>query len=99
MASTRPPRPRAPATPRRQRSEPMRRVYRRRRLTVVGVGVGVVTVVAWVAAGPTTGGGSPPAAAAVPSIEAGLEPWQLPSPVSRESVSPAAGGLTVLGGL
>ena len=77
----------------------MRRVYRRRRLTVVGVGVGVVTVVAWVAAGPTTGGGSPPAAAAVPSIEAGLEPWQLPSPVSRESVSPAAGGLTVLGGL
>ncbi len=33
------------------------------------------------------------------SLEAGIEPWPLPSPVSREAVVTAGSGLTVLGGL
>ena len=33
------------------------------------------------------------------SIEAGIEPWQLAAPLSRESVVTNGGGLTVLGGL
>lgn len=34
-----------------------------------------------------------------PSIEAGVEPWQLSAPISRESVIANGTGLTVLGGL
>lgn len=34
-----------------------------------------------------------------PSIEAGVEPWQLSAPVSRESVVPNGKGLTILGGI
>jgi outer membrane protein assembly factor BamB len=33
------------------------------------------------------------------SIEAGVEPWQLSAPLSRESVVPSDDGITVLGGL
>ena len=34
-----------------------------------------------------------------PSIEAGVEPWQLDAPLSRESLVTAGSGLTVLGGI
>jgi hypothetical protein len=34
-----------------------------------------------------------------PSIEAGVEPWQLGAPLSRESVVATGAGLTVLGGI
>jgi hypothetical protein len=34
-----------------------------------------------------------------PSIEAGVEPWQLAAPLSRESVVATGAGLTVLGGI
>ena len=33
------------------------------------------------------------------SIEAGIEPWLMPAPVSREAVVPDATGITVLGGI
>jgi outer membrane protein assembly factor BamB len=36
---------------------------------------------------------------AVDSIEAGIEPWQMNAPISRESVVANTGGLTVLGGI
>ncbi len=35
----------------------------------------------------------------IPSIEAGVEPWPLPAPLSRESVVANGKGLTVLGGI
>jgi len=62
----------------------------------------------------TSGSGPPPApihhrgpaaltsgvrAGAVPSIEAGVEPWQLPNRLSRESLVASGSNLTVLGGL
>ncbi|MGH9079059.1 MAG: hypothetical protein ACRDYE_03070, partial [Acidimicrobiales bacterium] len=44
--------------------------------------------------------GSRPARSAGPdSIEAGVEPWQMSSPLSRESVVANGAGLTVLGGI
>ncbi len=62
-----------------------------------------------------TGGSKPPAKGAakhgtspgvhlsargsVPSIEAGVEPWSLPTPVSREAVIAEGSNLTLLGGL
>ncbi len=39
------------------------------------------------------------AAAGPPSLEAGIEPWQLTAPLSRESVVVAGGRLRILGGL
>jgi hypothetical protein len=42
---------------------------------------------------------APIKAPATPAIEAGLLPWRLPAPVSREVVLPAAGRLLVVGGL
>jgi hypothetical protein len=62
---------------------------------VVG-GAAVVVATLTSDSGPPSGATD---SAAIRSIEAGLEPWQLPSAVSRESVVPAAGGFTVLGGL
>jgi hypothetical protein len=60
----------------------------------------VLTSIAW-GADELVGGSSSPTrtAATVPAIEAGVEPWQLPSAVSREAVVPSSGGFTVVGGL
>jgi hypothetical protein len=80
-----------------------RRVYRRRRLVAGGVALLVVATAVVVASALASGGGAPGVGGggqgSIPSIEAGLEPWQLPAAVSRESVVPAPGGITVLGGL
>ncbi len=81
---------------------------RRRRLTVL---VGVVVLVGVGIYALSGGGPSTPAkgrsvvvtahpkATGPDSIEAGVEPWLLPAPVSRASVVTNGGGLTVLGGL
>jgi hypothetical protein len=48
---------------------------------------------------PSSGAPSAPASHGPPSIEAGVESWQLPYAVSRETVVASPAGLTVLGGL
>ena len=75
-------------------------MYRRRRLVAALTTLVVLTLVvvgvrgligSTVARSRTT--------TSVPAIEAGVEPWQLPSAVSREAVVPSTGGFTVVGGL
>jgi hypothetical protein len=45
-------------------------------------------------------GSRPPSASSIPAVEAGLLPWTLDAPLSREVVLPGSGSnLTVLGGL
>ncbi len=77
-------------------------MYWRRRLVVALTALVVLTLVV-IGVGDLLGRTVPPpaarAATSVPSVEAGVEPWQLPSAVSREAVVPSPGGFTVLGGL
>ena len=84
--------------------------FRRRRLTVL---VGVVAIVLVVALVAYPGGGGPskhgraavPALrsatdAPIPAVEAGVLPWTLQTPLSREAVLPGGSGtLLVIGGL
>jgi hypothetical protein len=46
-----------------------------------------------------TGGPQSTSSTGPDSIEAGVEPWQMNAPISRESVVPNGAGLTVLGGI
>jgi outer membrane protein assembly factor BamB len=93
------------------RRERRRTVLRRRRvaLTALFAVAAAVVLAAVLGTGghkaPTTSHHSsttqPPAPVRPPAAEAGLLPWQLPAPVSREAVVPPAGkrDLVVLGGL
>ena len=85
---------------------------RRQRRRVATVGVLVVALILVVTVASLSGGSPPPptqahndteAGTAHPtgpdSIEAGIEPWQLGAPLSRESVVAHQGSLTVLGGI
>jgi hypothetical protein len=51
------------------------------------------------ARGSASKGGAGKHAGSPPAIEAGLLPWSLPSPLSREVVLPGSGGLVLAGGL
>ena len=100
--TTSPPRPRASSgTSQRARAlAARRRVYRRRRFVAGVAALLVLALVVWLAdvlvSGAAPGRGT---ARTIASIEAGVEPWQLPAAVSREAVVPSTGGFTVLGGL
>ncbi len=76
-----------------------RRMYRRRRLVAASVAVIVLASLVWGVDQVVGGPGHAPRALVVPSIEAGVEPWQLPAAVSREAVVPTPTGFTVIGGL
>ncbi len=99
------------------RARRRRAVYRRRRIGLAsGLGI-LALVVAFILSGPSGPGarGGPAGRAASgragaargsrapapPAVEAGLLPWQLPNPVSREVVLPTGrpGSLLVAGGL
>lgn len=99
---TSPPRSRASSgSPQRARAlAGRRRVYVRRRLAAAAAALLVLATIVWAVAGLVGGGATKPrTVAAVASIEAGVEPWQLPAALSREAVVPSTGGFTVLGGL
>jgi hypothetical protein len=70
-------------------------------LTVGGIALLVVVVVAWGAGAFASGPATAPTgdAALVPALEAGVATWQLPVALSRAAVVPSAAGVTVLGGL
>src|SRR5579871_1166209 len=97
----RPAPPRRPRPPGATRGRPAprqlpHRVYVRRRLTVVGIAV-LLAILLALAAGAIGGGGTPPARAAVlPAVEAGVEPWQLPAPVSRTDAVATGYGVAAL---
>ncbi len=88
-----------------------RRRRRRRTATVTTLIVMVVTGVAIASctsgstSAPTTTTTRPGGAAVTstrsgpPSLEAGVLPWQLPTPLSRAAAVPSGSGLTLLGGL
>ncbi len=95
-----------------ERNSHRQRRIRRQRRRAAALAALVVLLVAGVAfascsggsspkAEPASGGGSKAATAArgPASIEAGIAPWQLAAPVSRESVVADGTGLTVLGGI
>jgi putative pyrroloquinoline-quinone binding quinoprotein/Kelch motif protein len=92
------------------RSAHRRAVYRRRRLGVLAGVISLAAVVYFVVApGGSNGARHPQPASAgtartadppIPAMEAGVLPWTLPSPLSREVVIPGGGStLTVAGGL
>ncbi|MHB8506034.1 MAG: kelch repeat-containing protein [Acidimicrobiales bacterium] len=92
------------------RERARRRRQRRFRRTVAVTAVVVLAAVVAISRAATSGGHrsgptSTASAAAAhhntdpPSIEAGVEAWPLPQPVSRASVVATGGGLVVLGGL
>ena len=93
-----------------RRSRPARRTRRQRRraaaitLLVVGLIAGIMVVSFSGGSSPTpriqNATGSKPAHPAGPdSIEAGVEPWQVGAPLSREAVVPDGTGIAVLGGI
>ena len=88
---------------------PSSRVARRRQAVAA---VGIVALAAALIVIATTGGGGrstpaassksppPPASKAIPAIEAGVLPWSLPAPLSREVVLPGSGNtVTLVGGI
>jgi hypothetical protein len=86
------------------RSERRRRTQIRRRRATVGLLAAVLVVAALVIT--LSSNGSPPkvqgtaaTGGGVPSIEAGIESWQLAAPISREVVAADGGRLQLLGGL
>lgn len=95
-----------------RRSRRVRRIRRQRRRAAVAA-ILVVLVVAGIVFASCSGGNSNAPATTTrvatgaatsgrtgpPSIEAGVEPWQLGEPVSREAVVADGTGMTVLGGL
>ena len=85
---------------------------RQRRLRVALLAIVLVALIGGVAFASCSGGASTSPTTTVAghgvktgrstgpaSIEAGVEPWQMSAPLSRESVVANAGGLTVLGGI
>ncbi|MGH9055982.1 MAG: Kelch repeat-containing protein, partial [Acidimicrobiales bacterium] len=81
-------------------------VYRRRRLTVVGVAVAGVVAIAVFATGGGSGRKDPAGATASkakqsgpPQLVASMASWQLPEPLSRTVALPVGGSIVVLGGL
>ena len=93
----------------RRRAQRARRLHRQRRW--VAAGALVVLLITGVLVVALSGGSAPPttrqhrstATATGPrapvSIEAGIEPWQMGSPLSREAVVAAGNRLAVLGGI
>ncbi|MGH9114529.1 MAG: kelch repeat-containing protein [Acidimicrobiales bacterium] len=82
-------------------------MYRRRRLTVLGVAVAVVVLVAVFATGGGSGRKKPagaataskPKAAGPPHLVVSMASWQLPGPLSRTVALPVDGSIDVFGGL
>jgi len=94
-----------------RRSQRARQIHRQRRRVATVAGLVVVLILVVTVVSLSGGSSSPPTQAhndtvartARPtgpdSIEAGIEPWQLSAPLSRESVVAGQGGLTVFGGI
>ena len=93
-----------------ERTTKTRRRFRRRRFTLALVSLSVlvgIVVVTHSGAGPTGSSRRPRSSPAAqtklstkpPSLEAGIEPWQLDAPISRETVLVVHRQLTILGGL
>jgi len=96
---------RAPVAVRPARSQAAQRArFRRRRIALALVVIGgVVLVIELLSTSPRPAVRTPALAVAPgpAAVEAGLMPWQLPAPISREIVLPAAGAASLLlaGGL
>ena len=93
-----------------RQSERARRLRRnRRRATTIAVLVAAVVAVVFAFVSDGSSPPSHPTHGAIPkrtagstgpdSLEAGIEPWQVSTPLSRESVVATGAGLTVLGGI